>query len=154
MEQGTVRQSGYFQATEAGVMPEATTKEGTISTEGAVVRGEETLFKSEVREGDFLYSPLRNEVRKIVAVYSDVRFDIAKPFSTDLPEGEPVEIVRNGRQIEVSISNTGDEVATVSTPEYDNQNFPAGLSVTFYTKSGTTPVVFDPNGGSLSVSIL
>jgi hypothetical protein len=141
----------YFETTTKGVVPAAVTRTGTIATTGKVVTGTGTKFTDfkEVRVGDFLYSNLRSEIRVITAIYDDLRMDIDRAFSTNLPAGEPVAIVRKGLS-EISFSNThASTTAKISTIDYDNQNFVAGQNITL---SGKTPVAYDPNGGKLAVS--
>jgi hypothetical protein len=139
----------YFEATAKGVVPNSNTKQGTISSNGKIITGTGTSFKSvsQVRVGDYIYSALRNQVRRVTAIFSDTRLDIDKPFSTDI-SAQPLEVIKKHRS-EKSFSNTGTTTAKLSALDFDNQNFVAGQNVTLNTSS---PICYDPNGGKLAIS--
>ena len=65
-------------------IPLSVTKTGTIKSDELVVTGTGTLFLSEVKVGDWIFSPTLNEVQQVASILTDTNLALYKRFSTDI----------------------------------------------------------------------
>lgn len=61
------------------------TLSGTLSSTGVNVTGTSSLFRTEVRPGDFLYDPASKTVRRVRVILSDTSLVLETAFAANLP---------------------------------------------------------------------
>ena len=130
----------------------------TVDSSGQYVTGTATLFKSDktIVEGDWIFSPVNREVRRIERIMSDTSAYLDEAFSADL-SGEDLYIVKASRAREISLANTGGADSTIN-----KTRFTAGVTKTYaeemmYRGAGRDfpdPVVIEGNLSDIEVLII
>lgn len=127
-----------------GTIPLSTTKTGTITstpttTTGAdnkkIIFGTDTLFKSEVREGDYLHAA--DVVRKIVSIASDTQLTLDNALPANI-SGVAFKIVRP-RFRRVRAKNTG----SVATAIYQEAKMGVAEEDDRSSETALAPVSYD-----------
>ncbi len=126
-----------------GVLPLSTPMAGTIISQGVNVRGTDTLFLSQVKEGYFLHA--KNVVRRVRHVISDTLLELEGGFPTDIASpGEGVRICRPQVYKSVYIKSTGSADPIL-------QEAPFRQNDTFF--DGGAPFSFNATSGELSFEV-
>lgn len=122
-----------------GAMPIPTGKSGTIYSTGKGVRGNSTLFLSQMKPGDYIYA--KDVVRRIDYIVSDTLLFLTQEFPTDIASGAPVIPLICEQQFYKSIYAKNTHASTSAVL----QEAPMAPGQTFL--NGGAPVSFDASGG-------
>ncbi len=151
------KNSKFYQITSTKTtVPALSLKTGTIATVGTQLIGSGTSFLSTIQKGDWIVDIVtNNEVRKVVAKFSDTVAQIDSPFSVDIVAGAAFNVVRS-RAKHVQISNSGGASATI-----DGTTMVQGETIT-YSKAEKLPngsdfidpLIVDASSTTVDVSIL
>lgn len=126
-----------------GSIPPATPKPGTIISQGPNVRGTNTSFLTDVKEGYFIYA--KHVVRRVRHVISDTLLVLESGFPTDIASlGEGLWICRPQTYSSVYIKSTGSADPTL-------QGAPFRQNDTFL--DGGAPISYDATNGELSFEV-
>ncbi len=151
------KNSKFYQITSTKTtVPALSLKTGTISTIGTQLIGVGTSFLSTLQKGDWIVDIVtNNEVRKVVAKFSDLVAQIDSPFSADIVAGAVFNVVRS-RTKHIQISNSGSASATV-----DGTTMVQGETLTYgkaeKLPNGSDfidPLIIDATSTTIDVSIL
>jgi len=74
-------------------IPASASGTGTIVTLGTTITGTNTLFKTEMPEGSYLYNATNNELRKIISVISNTIALMESPITTEYAGSAPEIII-------------------------------------------------------------
>jgi len=145
----------YFTGVKATI-PAYAAQSGTVGvTSGSVtVIGTGTSFLSEYEVGDYIYIDDSHEVRRVKAVFSDLRLDVERAFATT-HASDPSNRVRpklTGLK-EISVSSVGTADAVLSTVKFDNQLFVAGLSQGWGSDVGIGVIAVDTTTALSAVAV-
>jgi hypothetical protein len=156
MSISTIKNDKYYAITNtAAVVPASTTKTGTITTDGVYVNGTGTLFRSELKPGDWIVDVSQTECRKVLTIGTDLNLSIDSAFTNPIVAGA-LNVVRSRARM-ISVSNDGGADADV-----DGVVMKDGAAVTFTTTSKNTydtnyfidPLIVDATGTVVKVGIL
>lgn len=127
-----------------GTIPPSTPKAGTIISQGASVRGTNTSFLTDVKEGYFIHA--KNVVRRVRHVISDTLLELDGGFPTDIASpGEGLWICRPQVYSSVYAKSTGSADATAlrEAPFRQNDTF----------LDGGSPISYDATAGEISFEL-
>lgn len=120
-----------------GSIPIPTGKSGTIISTGKGVRGTGTLFTSQMKPGDYIYS--KDVVRRIDYIVSDTLLFLTQGFPTDISVAVIPLICEQQFYKAIYCKNTHATTAGVL------QEAPMAAGQTFL--NGGSPVAYDTSGG-------
>ncbi len=127
-----------------GTIPLSTPMAGTIISQGNKVRGTNTTFLSDVKEGYFIHA--KDVVRRVRYVFSDTLLELEGGFPTDIASpGEGLRICRPQVYSSVYIKSTSTSADAVL------QEAPFRQSDTFF--DGGSPFSYDATTGELSFEV-
>lgn len=125
-----------------GTIPLSTPAAGTIISQGPNVRGTNTLFLSQLREGQFLHA--KNVTRKILHIISDTLLVLESGFPTDIASpGEGVRFIRPQAYKTIYAKSTGS-----SNPVLQEAPFVSGDT----SFQGGAPISYDASGSNQEIS--
>lgn len=126
-----------------GVIPLSTPKAGTIISQGAMVRGTNTTFLADVKEGFFIHA--KNVVRKVRHVISDTLIELEGGFPTDISSpGEGLRICPPQTYKSVYAKSTGGADTTLQeAPFIQNDTF----------LDGGSPFSYNAGSGQISFQV-
>lgn len=138
-----------------GCLPLADTKTGTISSDPTtadpgnignkrIVFGTNTLFLSEVREGDYIYAA--DVCRKVLYVTSNTQLILEYQFPSTV-SGVALKVVRSGKYKIVRASSTGSADAI-----YQEAKFEFGQVAEVWNDMGLAPVSWDASAGGSEIT--
>lgn len=117
----------------------------TVGTENKkVVFGTNTLFRTEVFEGDYIYAA--DVVRKVLYITSDTQLILEQPLPTDI-SGVALKVVRSGKYKIIGASSTGSADAI-----YQEAKFEVGQVGTVANEAGLVPVSFDASAANAEIT--
>lgn len=140
---------GVLTTSSAGRLPAEVTKTGTISHDDTttLVRGDGTLFLSELKEGMWIFA--NSVLRKITHIESDTRLRVTSTFGTTLTD-EDLKTCESAAYRYVRIENVhASAAATVL-----GQSVAAGKHVEFREPAGVEPLYYDGTSSTLLISTL
>jgi hypothetical protein len=120
-----------------GTIPMSSPKAGTIISQGTMVRGTSTTFKTDVQEEDYIHA--NNVVRKVRHVISDTLLELMEAFPADISTAHGLRICRP--QVYKSIYAKNTHASTSSLV----QEAPFAPADTYF--QGGAPISFDATGG-------
>lgn len=138
--------------TNTGFIPSGILLNGTVSTSGKIVTGINTSFSTQgltgIADGEYLYSALNNEVRKIVGVHDDNLMYLESPFTVDLLNA-PCLI---GRPLyeSVSIQVVGTGTALIDKMAYDASSI---INRNGDRQRKVAPFSYDANGQTIKFDL-
>jgi len=148
------KNSGYYSLAAKSTVPASSTKTGTVSTAGKNVTGTGTLFRSELKPGDWIVDLSQDEVRKVDEIRDNTFLVLDSAFTADLV-GAALVVVRS-RVKQVSIGNTGG-----TNGEIDGVAIIPGQTVNFQKngknpdgKDFIDPVIVDPASTTIIIQNL
>lgn len=126
-----------------GTIPISTPKAGTIISTGKMVRGTDTTFLADVKEGYSIHA--KNVLRRVRHVISDTLLELEGGFPTDIASpGEGLRICRPQVYKSVYIKSTGSADPTL-------QEAPFRQNDTSF--DGGAPISYDATSGELSFEL-
>lgn len=126
-----------------GTIPLSSPKAGTIITQGVMVRGTNTSFKTDVREEDFLHA--NNVVRKVRHVISDTLLELEQAFPADISSAHGVWVCRPQVYNSIYAKSTGEADATAL------QEAPFRQNDTYL--QGGAPISYDATAGEIDFTL-
>jgi hypothetical protein len=154
------KNTDYYAITGKETIPVSANKTGTIETVGKAVKGDGTLFMTEMQAGSWLIDLAQDEMRKVVRVESDTLAFLDNAFTADLAALTTPSVISrtslNLKSISVSIS------PLLADGEIDGVVFNAGAAMA-WAKNGmddrgiysfVDPVIADGTGTVINVAIL
>jgi len=135
-----------------GTFPLSTTKTGTItSTPGSaqtsakrVVVGTDTLFRSEVHEGDYIYAG--DVVRKVTDVVSDTMLYVEFPFPSTVTAAA-LKVCQAGKYKNMQVKNTGPVDAVFNEAKIETTD-----NVWRKNEMGLAPVSYDVSASTAELT--
>jgi hypothetical protein len=126
-----------------GTIPLSSPKAGTIISQGVMVRGTSTLFKTDVQEEDYIHA--NNVVRKVRHVISDTLLELEGGFPTDITTAHGLRVCRPQVYNSIYAKSSGSADATAI------QEAPFRQTDTFL--NGGAPISFDATAGEISFTL-
>ncbi len=127
-----------------GTIPISTPKAGTIISQGVMVRGTNTTFKSSIQEEDFIHA--KNVVRKVRHVISDTLLELEGGFPTDIAApGEGFRVCRPQDYKSIYAKSTS------TSADATFQEAPFRQGDTHF--SGGAPISYDATSGEISFDL-
>lgn len=138
---GTIIYGAVFPA--KGTIPLSSPKAGTIISQGAMVRGTGTTFKTDVQEEDYIHA--NNVVRKVKYVISDTLLELEGGFPTDITSAHGLRVCRPQVYNAIYAKSTGSADATAirEAPFRQNDTF----------LNGGAPISYDATAGEISFTL-
>jgi hypothetical protein len=126
-----------------GTIPVSSPKAGTIISQGAMVRGTGTTFKTDVQEEDYIHA--NNVVRKVRHVISDTLLELEGGFPTDITSAHGLRICRPQiyNSIYAKSSGSTDVTSLREAPFRQNDT----------CLNGGAPISYDATAGEISFSL-
>lgn len=126
-----------------GTIPLSTPAPGTIISQGAMVRGTNTAFLSDLKEGYFIHA--KNVTRKILYIISDTLLQLDGGFPTDIAApGEGLRFIRPQAYKSIYAKSTGS-----SDPILQETPF-RQMDTSF---NGGSPISYDATSGEISFEV-
>ena len=126
-----------------GTIPVSSPKAGTIITQGKMVRGTNTTFKTDVQEEDYIHA--NNVVRKVRHVISDTLLELEHSFPTDISTAHGLRVCRPQVYKSIYAKNTdADNEATL-------QEAPFAPNDTFF--QGGAPISYNAGSGRIDFTL-
>jgi len=141
------------------IVPYATTVTGvSVSSVDKVVTGTGTLFTTEVKVGDILWSTT-DEWREVISITSDTVLVLDSAFTVALVGTSPAFVKSNMKNPpEISMISSNDWLLTTKDTATITAGLPVNLTKIMRDRSASndliSPCIVDPNGGSVIVSII
>jgi hypothetical protein len=127
-----------------GTIPLSTPAPGTIISQGVNVRGTNTTFKSDLREGYFLHA--KGVVRKILHVTSDTLLVLESGFPTDITSaGEGVRFIRPQGFNTIYAKSTGSANPTLQEATFvqNDTSFQGGSPISYDASAANAEISFE-----------
>lgn len=129
-----------------GTIPLSDPKAGTITSQGAMVRGSGTTFKADVQEEDFIHA--NNVVRKVKFVISDTLLQLEGGFPTDITSAHGLRVCHPQIFNAIYAKSTGGVSAVDATAL---REVPFRVNDTFI--GGGAPISYDATAGEISFNL-
>lgn len=126
-----------------GTIPVSIPKAGTFITQGVMVRGTNTKFKSDVQEEDYIHAS--DVVRKVRHVITDELLELEQAFSADISVGTELRVCRPQVYKEITAKSVGEADATA----LQEVTFPQDTSVSL----GGAPISYDASTGKIDFTL-
>lgn len=127
-----------------GTIPLSTPAAGLIFSQGVNVRGTNTLFLSQLREGYFLHA--KNVTRKIRAIISDTLLELESGFPTDIASpGEGVRFIKpqSYKSIYAKSTGTADPVLQEAPFRQTDTSFQGGSPISYDASAANAEISFE-----------
>jgi len=110
--------------------PASSVKTGTIETQGTAVLGTGTKFLTEIGVGGWIFVAAQSEIRKVVAIESDTKAFMDKPFTADLAALSACVAVsyNDSKAVSIAVQVPAGAATDIS---IDGKTMPKGTSVSF-----------------------
>lgn len=126
-----------------GAIPIPTGKSGTIISTGKKVRGTGTLFKSQMKPGDYIYA--KEVVRRIDYIENDYMLTLTQAFPTDISVAVIPLVCEQQFYKAIKVKNTHASADAI----YQEAPITPG-NVEF---SGGAPISYDATGSELEIQV-
>lgn len=126
-----------------GTIPISSPKVGTIITQGIMVRGTDTQFRSDVQEEDFIHAS--DVVRKVRHVISDTLLELEQAFPADITVDVQLQVCKPQVYKSIYAKSSGNADAT------SLQEAPFKQGDTFV--QGGAPISYDATAGQIDFTL-
>jgi hypothetical protein len=127
-----------------GTIPLSTPVAGTIISQGPNVRGTNTLFRSQLREGYYIHA--KNVVRKILHIISDDLLVLESGFPTDITSaGEGVRYIKpqGFHTIYAKSTGTADPILNEAPFRQSDTSFQGGAPISYDASLTNSEISFE-----------
>jgi hypothetical protein len=137
---GTIIYGSIFPT--SGTIPLSSPKAGTIISQGNMVRGTSTTFKTDVQEEDYIHA--NGVVRKVRHVISDTLLELEGGFPTDITSAHGLRVCRPQVYNSIYAKSTGSADATIQEAPFEQND-------TFV--QGGAPISFNAGSGQIDFTL-